>query len=376
MQTRSGRTWAVSAALAVGITTVACTSQVPLPGVRQTEPDAAAEDAAPDGPAKKDAAPADRARDTTGDSICREMTPYVSFELNRPEMMIVFDRSYSMTRKFGDKSRLSAARQEVLSMVHAYQGGILFGFVEFPSRNSCDTGVACCASRVLVAPSWNAYFDIDQELRCETAATGCFEAPLDSPANDALMRVRNFFDLEPAADADRFILLVTDGSPSCGSDTSICDRTVAEASRLGATTGVKTIVVALGEDAKTSSCLDMVAAAGGMARAATPSYAWGGTLDELRAQLADAMAPVVDETCRLRFRTTPNNLEKVSVFLKFSPLPRDPNRKEGWNFDPPNTPEMRLYGTPCEKLRLGQIQKSDLRVGVTCTQCGSSQTCQ
>jgi hypothetical protein len=281
-----------------------------------------------------------------------------------------------MTKKFGAQSRLVSARQEVLDLLKALQGGISFGFMEFPSRFSCDQGFACCASRVLVPPAANNMFEIDHEIRCDSAASGCFDLSVDSPTGDALMRVRNFFDREPAAAADRFLLLVTDGNPSCGSDTS-CEGTVAEAARLADTTGVKTIVVALGEDVKTSTCLDMIAVAGGMARTGTPRYAWGGTVAELHQALDEAMAPVIDESCRLTFRNAAPKAEKVSVLMRtnsatsFVEIPRDASRKEGWNFDPPGSLEMRLYGSPCEKLRTGMILKTDLRVGVACTRCGS-----
>jgi hypothetical protein len=376
MSASARRNGAVGAALGAAILSTlgsfACTTQVPLPGVTKG-PDGGAVDAEP-APAKPDAA-ADKPRDTVDPSTCKEETPYVNFDINRPEMMVAFDRSYSMTKKFGAQTRLTSARQEVLDLVKANQGGIQFGFLEFPSRNACEQSASCCASPVLVPPANNNFFEVDHELRCDTAASGCFDLAVDSPTNDALFRVRRFFDQEPAADSDRFILLVTDGNPSCGTDTLICDKAATEAKRLADTTGVKTIVVALGEDVKTSACLDSIAMAGGMMKPTSPAYAWGGTVAELHQAIGQAVAPVLDETCRLTFRTPPSKPEKVSVFMRsgsfFDDLPRDPNDKEGWNFDPPGSLEMRLYGSPCEKLRTGQILKSDLRVGVTCTRCGS-----
>jgi hypothetical protein len=373
MRARSGRNWAVGAALAA--TVVACTTQVPLPGAVTIHRDAAVDmDDPPPDAGKKDAAPLDRPKDMVDPSTCSDETKFKNFNIRRPQVIVVFDRSYSMTKKFGTQSRLTVARDEVLNLIKAYQGGIAFGFMEFPSRNTCDVGVACCASRVLVPPFALNLDEIDHELRCDTAASGCFDLSVDSPTGDALMRVRNFFDQEPAADADRFAVLVTDGNPSCGTDTS-CDGTVAEAGRLADTTGVKTIVVALGEDVKTSACLDTIAQAGGMGRATSPRYFWGGTAAELHQAATDAIAPVVDETCRLTFEDLQPKPEKVSVWLRsnsiFNELPRDPNRKEGWNFDPPGSLEMRLYGTPCEKLRTGAVRSFDLHVGVSCTRCGS-----
>jgi von Willebrand factor type A domain len=375
MRARSGRNWAVGAA-ALGATVVACTTQVPLPAA-VTARDASVDvpgDPPVDAAARKDAAPVDRPKDMVDPSTCSQETTYKKFTINRPEVMLVFDRSYSMTKKFGTQSRLTVAREEVLDLLRAQQGGISFGFMEFPSRNACDVGVACCASRVLVPPFPQNLFEIEHELRCDTASSGCFDLSVDSPTGDALMRVRTFFDKEPAADADRFVLLVTDGNPSCGMDTS-CDGAAAEAARLADTTGVKTIVAALGEDVKTSACLDMIAQAGGMGRATSPRYFWGGTAAELHQAVTDAMAPVIDETCRLTFLEDRPKPETVSVWMRtnsfFNEIPRDPSRKEGWNFDPPGSLELRLYGSPCDKLRTSTILKSDLRVGVSCTRCGS-----
>jgi hypothetical protein len=334
----------LAAAIAVG---AACTERVELPAAGSGRP--------------------------MRDGGCQEFLEPLDFRVQTPEALIVFDRSFSMTRQYGSSTRIQVARQALLAAIRMYDGAIQFGYQEFPGRGGCDPP-GCCASRVLVAPQLNGYAALESQLRCDPADRTCFDTPAESPSADAIRRARLFFDQDVDSRTERHVLLLTDGDPSCSVDG--CDSLVRETSRLWGDHAARTAVVTLGEDIRTSSCLDMVAAAGQTARPGSPAYSWAADEVQFRQHVQDAVASMTTRTCRATLRSVPPSFEKVSVKFDDVTVPRDPSRREGWSFDPPSSLTIRLHGTWCEKLRDSPAPGRDLEVFMACTQCGSTTTCE
>jgi hypothetical protein len=355
---------------------IGCTERVPLLSAELEDADApepTPEDAAPPQPPP----PPPMAHDAAAEPRCSDFTQNVRLEFETPEVVIALDRSYSMFQhKPGDKSWWQTVKQELSTYIRANEGAIMFGYEEFPGHAQCDPGAGCCGSPVLVSPYLNSHWDIEKQWRCDGPADFCFETTVESPSGDALTRIRDFFDQETDPVSDRFVLLVTDGDPSCASNPDECDRAQHQANKLFSRGGVKTMVLGLGDDAMTSRCLGSVADMGQTSVAGVPGFAWTGDQNHLQDQIQKAMEPAADRACRYLMRSEVRNREKLSVVANFMPVPRDRTHKEGWDFDPTGAPEIQIYGSVCTKLKSNDIEHRAVRAQLACAQCGSTIDCQ
>jgi hypothetical protein len=353
---------------------LACTERVPL---LSAEPAAGDPPPEVDAGAPGDSAPVDARQREVAESIrCHEMTQHVRLESHNPEVVVALDRSFSMFDGKRGRSWWEAVRQELTAYMRNNEGGIMFGYEEFPARASCDRQTGCCGSRVLVPPLLNSSWEVERKLRCDSIADGCYTTTNHAPGADALAAIRTFYEGEPDPEPDRFVLLITDKEPACPADPDHCQEAGVQAAKLFSMGGVKTIVLGLGEQTRTSACLETVATAGQTREPGATPFPWAAEPAQLKEQLARAMAPIEARACRFTVRSDIQNWQKISVTVNYMPLARDPSHKEGWDFDPPGTPEIQLYGAACTKLKCAQLEHRAVRASLDCTQCGSIVSCQ
>jgi hypothetical protein len=370
----------------------ACTEMIPLPRGATPGDDATVpvvvtsheQDAAePDGGSTADAGAISEVgpsspTDAGDDASCSKVWLKQSFDLQRPQLVIAFDRSQSMmTKMFGNKRRRDAVRDELMPVLRNLEGGVEFGYTEFPMRGACNPATTCCASKVILQPSADNAFGIEKQLSCTTAGPTCLESPAARPVADVLAHVRDFFTPTFDPDKESFVLVVTDGAPSScvAGDPMACDA-ASEATQLFNLTKARTIVLAVGEEAKSNACLDSLAMAGQLPRpSTTPPYAWAADAAELRKVVEEALLPVKDETCRITLTVSPGNTDHMDLTVNGRSLTRDPAGKEGWNFDPVGTTDIRLYGSACERVQAGFTQENEIRVWQLCARCNGSIVC-
>jgi hypothetical protein len=346
----------------------ACTERVPLPvavdgdvldgvqGDRRTW-------TVRDGAADSRRPPLDARADIGGvDALCTERTVDVDYSMDPDSQVIVaVERSASMIQgKLGEAGRLAAVQQALRSVIRAYQGSVSFGYEEFPAaRTGCT---ACCAGEVKVFPGPGRYSLIDKEMRCESApiSTSCLVTNPDAPAFDSLARCADVYDALKFQ-YSRFVLLVTDGEPSCGASKDACQRTGLEAAKL-LTDNVRTYVLGVSDESKGNTCLDAIAAAGGTQRTYVAS-------DEaqLATRLQEILSPLAARACRVAVTGQISSPDRLSVYIENLPVRRDP--ADGWTFDFAGPGRViTLNGAACEKLKTTQVSEA-LRIYTTCTQC-------
>jgi hypothetical protein len=380
MRARVGRLGPFLLVIAAAAPGLSCTERVRLLAAEAAD----AEEPSPP-PPEDAAAPADRRleidtppapRDAEVEAPkCDEFTQNVRLEFENPEVVIALDRSFSMfAHKPGEKTWQQWAKQEVSSYVRANEGAIAFGYEEFPGRATCDQMSACCGSRVLVPPYLNSHWQIEHEWKCD-GTPGCYETTVESPSGDALSRIRAFYDREPDPALDRFVLVITDGSPSCAVNPHECDDAGRQAARLFSMGGIKTLVLPIGDEAKKSACLEAVAVMGQTRAPGATDFPAVLDPGQLGAQLKKAMAPIEERACRYLLRGSIGDRDKLTVTVNYMPLARDPAHKEGWDFDPTGTPEIQLFGSACKKLKCNEIDSRAVKAQMVCMQCGSTITC-
>jgi hypothetical protein len=294
--------------------------------------------------------------------------------LFQADVLVVFDRSESMGSGLGGTTRYGALSTALNDVANLYQGHLRFGLAAFPGRG-CPSG--CCVPN---DPIVDLALDNAGAVKNGLASLAPMEG--QTPTAAALRQSRLYFASRPVDNMNRYVLLVTDGWPTCdregrpsgppdaadGGTWSACEQAAEEASQLLAI-GVRVIVLGLEPDGVNSSrtnCLDSLALAGGAARSpGHPSYYSAETFDDLQRTLEAIFGGVTRPSCLLRFMgsrpTSP--IYVVKVYLDGQEIPRD--RVTGWDFEPPSdVTQVRLFGEYCRRAQ--HFEFSTFEVRFTC----------
>jgi hypothetical protein len=166
-----------------------------------------------------------------------------------PNVHIVLDRSGSMGTASGGGTRWTVATAAVDSLLQKYDGKFPIGMSIFPA--------ASCDSQLVTEPKYKSKMNIQSAMQSSGPSGG-------TPSGQAMNDARNLKSLKEA-DREQYIILITDGGPSCGAlDT--CPGTTNEIdSALKQNPPIPTFVVGFGGGLSTSeqACMTQMASAGG-----------------------------------------------------------------------------------------------------------------
>ena len=227
-----------------------------------------------------------RGKDAGQSNGCIEKISLVS-QPRRVEVLILLDRSGSMGLTYGGGTRFQAASDALVSLVSDYAGTVQFGFASFPAENGCAVSVSdgCCVSPPIVPVVGGGTVEVAMALRSATPLGG------NTPTALALEFARQHFAGFVDGVSERFVLLVTDGDPSCslgglfaansamdgGGLASACQDALESVGYLVAA-GIKVPIVTVGLGPASgvvgdAACLDILSHAGNAAASpGTPGY--------------------------------------------------------------------------------------------------------
>ena len=168
-----------------------------------------------------------------------------------PEMLLVLDRSGSMTGQTGGKSKWSHATSAVNNLSSKYASQIGFALMVFPGVGDCGAG------SVNVAMGLKNQVAISNHLAA-TFPTG------KTPLGDTLKEAYTYLTKLPGSNVSRAVLLITDGSETCGGEA--LDQVKALSAK-----GMKTYVVGFGSGVSAME-LSNLALQGGTALPGTTKY--------------------------------------------------------------------------------------------------------
>lgn len=351
------------------------------------------------GPAGNKPPPPDAAADSAfltpgfwdggGPQICAHATVPLVVNPRDVDMLVLFDRSGSMSRAFGSSTRFDVERTLLEEILSAYQGRIRFGFQPFPSRGGCADGspARCCTD----APSVPVAFMSAAAISAAIAAA----APVDgnTPTAQALHLAGQFYATLRDGVKDRYVLLSTDGQPSCLDDGRLgadviesgvrtrgpCLDALAQVHALVAQ-GVKVIVLGIGSDLTLGeqgapSCLQELAKAGGAARLEPPAFYSIANPKDFETALQQIFGAVTRPSCTMSIRAAAPDADNVSVFLDQQQIPFDSKHKEGWDWLPQQRGvALQIFGNACSRLERFLVQRVDIFYG--CPPCDTPGSCE
>lgn len=277
-----------------------------------------------------------------GVGACQELRSAGSLAGPRPDLMLVVERSESMAEPIeGAEDRMSALAASVTEVVVAHHAFVNLGLMLFPANDGCSAGTV---TTHIEDESWQ---QISGALWNATPGGG-------SPAHTTLRMALLYFNaIEPNPDG-RYVLLATDGAPSCRTifepDDPSVDETL-DAIEALRDAGISTFVVGLGDADRTT--LDQLAAAGG-----TGAAFRAGSTAELNQALGTLTQSLSSPSCDVPLSRVPDSVERMEVFLDDVLV-----AAEDWRYDPA-TNSVELLGGACDELQSGAV--SSVRVFLGC----------
>jgi hypothetical protein len=244
-----------------------------------------------------------------------QIQPIQVIELPPPDLMIVLDRSGSMTTTVPNTSlsRWDVMRMALNTMATDLEGSLRIGLTEFPSDESC--GVTAQATEVPIdlnqAPEIAQYFNTN----VPGGAT---------PSSLGLDQALNYYNTIPVNTAGRYVLFATDGEPNCTSNSEV--DTVNSVTAL-ANAGIPTYVLGIGNGFSDQNLNDS-ALAGLVPKPNGPPHYYAATNSMELDAVLETIAGGLAASCTYTLAEQPPVPENVTVTLNGVIIPRSPSASE------------------------------------------------
>lgn len=272
-----------------------------------------------------------------------------------PNLLIVEDRSCSMTAKVNNVPKWTIAVQAINKMTTTFNGKIRFGLTMFP-----DTDNMNCTQGMIPIP-----VGPGNEMKIQTTLNNALVVSDPNYPNGPC--VTNIDTAVQQASKDpglmdmtrkNYALLITDGAQA-GCNAGGGDNGTIMTLQQMAMAGVKTFVIGFG-GAVSATSLNNFAVAGGVPLMGMTKYYDAAN----QMQLDQALQAIASATlgCTFKLASTPPDPNQLYVFLDKVLLMRDTTHMSGWDYDP-MTNTITVYGQPCTDLKAGTAKVVDIVYG-------------
>jgi hypothetical protein len=316
-----------------------------------------------------------------GKPICQHVERPLAFQPRTADVLIAFDRSGSMSAAFGEGTRYSVEAALLEALLPVYEDKIRFGYQAFPARERCGAGYVerCCAARPSVP--------VGPLNAAAISAAIDYAAPVDgnTPTAEALLLAAEYYTQLEDGISERYVLLSTDGRPSCTAEGGLpdeprqaCADALAAIDRLVAR-GIKVIVLGVGpglelDPSGRPSCLQEMARRGGVMREdGKPAFFPATDRDSLERALQQIFGGVIRPSCRIELQGAPSDPGHVRVYMNGREVPR--HEGDGWDYALPDSSRfIALRGSYCRRLETFQVTLLEIRFG--CPPCTEARLCE
>ena len=282
---------------------------------------------------------------------------YFDVERRPADVLLVLDRSRSMQDK-PDGATASTSKWDLTvpalnQVITETNSAVSWGMKLFPegqNTTACSAATITDTIHVPLAPG---------NAAAVVGAIGATTPAGDGTPTGAAIGAATRYLAGLQTQANRYIVLATDGEPSCsasGDDgaaaRSYAVSAVTEAWKQGFPVFV--VGVATSKDSATKALNDM-AVAGGMPRLDPNPLATRYYLANTQSELSSALRAITREVASCVFPLNqpppvPNNIGlKVDGVL----VPRDGSRQNGWEYGSTGSDTVEVYGAACEQIQAG-----------------------
>jgi hypothetical protein len=186
-----------------------------------------------------------------------------------------------------------------------------------------------------------------------------------TPTGEAIKRATAY--LQGRGATNQFILLATDGDPSCPDGDEAAELYAYEAISAAFAAGFRTYVVGVLDpmnDKSKFAILNQMAERGGTARSDNPvadKFFHAYSKEELTNALKAVTGQVV--SCVFDFDKRPPDETNIAVKINGQLVTRDAGRAEGWDYTSDQYMGLELYGNACQQVKDATENKVDIIFG-------------
>jgi hypothetical protein len=277
------------------------------------------------------------------------MTKFLGAAPETPDLIVALDRSSSMnTPLTGNQSRVDVALSNLYDVVQRYQTSVRFGYIGFPATaySTCSSGQTCCADSNFMIPTSMGFQSFLNYTTCDVATPQCSRTA-DRPTDAALHSCRYFYSNYEQTVRNRFVLLITDGEPGCGSRSECSDANSEISALTGPPTSVETVVIGIGDAG--ASCLTMLAlSGGGIHNPQNPPYYYHASSGlDLANFISAAVGDLAQTACTIDITSNlPSNSDRLGVFINGVPIMHG-GGYDSWDYQGQDKTSIKLSGNAC-----------------------------
>ena len=293
-----------------------------------------------------------------------------------PEVLIVLDRSGSMNEDIsggtcadggvgaqqgcGATSKWALITPAIKQVVAETDSDVHWGLKYFPDNQTNTCTVNTTAAVPIAAGNASA---ITASIVAATQTNGGVMGFNNTPTRGAMAGATTYLQTLTTVNP-KFILLATDGIPTCGTAGMMPDAIAAEATAAvtaANTAGFKTFVVGIATGGATAdTTLSNLANAGGLAKAGTPSYYPVSSAADLAAAIRTLIGAA--NTCTFQIGPAPTSdgttdLKQIVVMGDGTPIPRDTTHTNGYDYVDASMMSIQIYGSLCDQVMSGAIHE-------------------
>jgi hypothetical protein len=240
----------------------------------------------------------------------------------------------------------------VTEVISTTDSAVAWGMKSFPEGEGNECIVGSVTSKIDVAIADANASAVNQAVMTTTPQGN------GTPTGDAVKQAVAY--MQGVTDGrQKFLLLATDGEPSCAGTTK--DSTQARTYAVQALNdafmiaGIPTYVVGVATTKSTASAaLNNMATAGGKPRADTnplaTRYYLANTKDELVTSLK-TITGEVNKSCVFTLDPAPPAPDFIAVKVAGNTIGRDPDMGQGWEYTNADDTTLEVFGAPCDAIK-------------------------
>jgi hypothetical protein len=274
------------------------------------------------------------------------------------DVLLVLDRSGSMRdtpdgdeAAAGEVSKWDLTVPALNQVIQETDSGVAWGMKLYPEGQDNDSCSAATINDVIHIPIAPA------NAGAVIGAIGATTPDGDgTPTGDAINAAVRYFATQPAGNR-RFIVLATDGEPSCspsGEGQEEARPYAVQAVTSAVTAGIPVFVVGVATTKDTATeALNAMATAGGVARPDPNPLATRYYLANTQAELVSALRTITGEiaSCVFPLGTPPPVPNNIGVKVDGVLVPRDATRANGWEYVGSGLTEVEVHGDWCNQIQ-------------------------
>lgn len=277
------------------------------------------------------------------------------------EMILVLDRSASMKDEPSGSTlaKWDMVKPAVVGVIQATNASLSWGLKLYPESQDTD---ACSAESIVPL------IHVPVAASNATAVVGAINATAPegdgTPTGDAIKFATDHLRGRNNANP-KYILLATDGDPSCPSGNAAVTYAVSNIAA-ALTAGFPTFVIGV-DTSKDSSVerLNLMAVAGGRPRPVTATSPAAFYLASTQADLTTALQTITGQvaSCVFELDPPPPVPDNIAVDFNGQRATHDPTRMNGWEYTSPDHTSLEVYGSFCEKIKMEAMNQVEIKYG-------------